>query len=169
MSNTTRSLTELATKTVVVGSIGFIISRVSIGLYNYLTARELFKDKSNATTQIPYNQNYPIFEFLVGRPDDETADKVHRTIRAYLDQQPIPATCTITDATCMYNGKFPATEPCHRVLLTFNPMRVDPDTAQQVAQDLATHLAHELKQFIVPGYEYRTARVFKGIGNVPTS
>jgi hypothetical protein len=68
----------------------------------------------------------------------------------------------------MYNGKFPATEPCHRVLLTFNPMRVDTDMAQQVAEELATHLAKELKQFIVPGYEYRTARVFKGIGNIPT-
>jgi hypothetical protein len=68
----------------------------------------------------------------------------------------------------MYNGKFPATEPCHRVLITFNPFRVDLDTAQQVVQDLVNYLAKELKQFIVLGYENNTTKIYKGIGNVPT-
>ncbi len=68
----------------------------------------------------------------------------------------------------MYNGKFPATEPCHRVLVTFNPFRVDTDSAQQVVQDLVSYLAKELKQFIVLGYEHNTTKIYKGIGNIPT-
>ena len=160
MSN--QSLTEFAIRTTWIFGSGYILSRFAISLYDYFTNRR------QKTEDAPWNLGYPNFEFLVGRPENTDSQLVHITIRKYLDQQPIPATCTITDATCMYNGKFPATEPCHRVLLTFNPMRVDADTAQQVAEELATHLAKELNQFIVPGYEYRTARVFKGIGNVPT-
>jgi len=159
MSN--QSLTEFVCKTTFVFGAGYIISRATISLFNHFTSKYQTKDA-------PWNQGYPTFEFLVSRPENTNSQFVLDTIRKYLDNLLIPATCTISDATCMYNGKFPATEPCHRVLLTFNPMRVDPDTAQQVAEDLATHLAKEFKQFIIPGYEYRTARVFKGIGNVPT-
>lgn len=159
MSN--QSLTEFAIRTTWIFGSGYILSRVGISLYNYFTSKGRKEDAA-------WNLGYPTFEFLVGRPENTDSQLVHNTIRKYLDQLPIPATCTISDATCMYNGKFPATEPCHRVLLTFNPMRVDIDMAQQVAEELATHLAKELKQFIVPGYEYRTARVFKGIGNIPT-
>ena len=159
--STNQSLTEFATRTTWIFGCGYILSRAGISLYNYFTSK-------GKTEDTPWNLGYPTFEFLVGRPENTDSQLVHNTIRRYLDQLPIPATCTISDATCMYNGKFPATEPCHRVLLTFNPMRVDTDMAQQVAEELATHLAKELKQFIVHGYEYRTARVFKGIGNIPT-
>jgi hypothetical protein len=158
-----QSLVDLAFRTAYVFTTGYLITNTAIGIYDHLKAK-YFAKKEDA----PWNLGYPTFEFLVGRPEGSDAQLVHDTIRRYLDTQPITATCTITDATCMYNGKFGTTEPCHRVLLTFNPMRVDQDVAEQVAQDLATYLAKELKQFVVPGYEYRTARVFKGIGNIPT-
>lgn len=158
-----KSLVDMAFRTAYVFTTGYLISNITIGIYDYLKSK-FFDKKEDA----PWNLDYPTFEFLVGRPENTDSQIVHDTIRKYLDDLPIPATCTITDATCMYNGKFPTTESCHRVLLTFNPMRVDTDMAQQVAEDLATHLAKELNQFIIPGYEYRTARVFKGIGNVPT-
>ena len=161
-----QSLVDLAFRTAYVFTTGYLLTITAIGIYNHLKAKYFAKTQNGEDA--PWNLGYPTFEFLVGRPDGTESQLVHDTIRRYLDQQPIVATCTITDATCMYNGKFGASEPCHRVLLTFNPMRVDPDAAQQVAQDLATHLAKELKQFIVLGYEYRTARVFKGIGNIPT-
>jgi len=158
------SLGDMVVKTAYVFTTGYLFTNLMISIYDSIKATYFTNKKNNRLV----NQNYPTFEFLVGRPDGSSPQEVHDIIRAYLDQQPITTTCTITDATCMYNGKFPATEHCHRVLLTFNPLRVDIDTAQQVAQDLATHLALELKQFIVPGYEYRAARIFKGISNVPT-
>ena len=161
-----QSLVDLAFRAAYVFTTGYLLTYTAIGIYDHLKAKYFAKTQNGEDA--PWNLNYPTFEFLVGRPDGTESQLVHDTIRRYLDQQQIPATCTISDATCMYNGKFGASEPCHRVLLTFNPMRVDQDAAELVAQDLATYLAKELKQFIVPAYEYRTARVFKGIGNIPS-
>lgn len=166
MSTNTISAFDFIARTAVVGSLGYMLSRVAIAVYDKYTSYTANKNQTTPDTQ--WNRDFPTFELLVGRPDGSDSQLVHNTIRRYLDQQPIPVTCTISDSVCMYNGKFPATEPCHRVLVTFNPFRVDRDTAEQVVQDMVSHLAQELKQFIVLGYEYHTAKVFKGIGNIPT-
>jgi hypothetical protein len=166
MPTNTISGFEFIARTAVVGSLGYIMSRIAITVYEKYTTYT--SSKTQTTPDTPWNREFPTFELIVGRPDGSDTQLVHDTIRRYLDQQPIPVTCTISEATCMYNGKFPATEPCHRVLVTFNPFRVDTDSAQQVVQDLVNYLAKELNQFIVLGYEHHTTKIYKGIGNIPT-
>ena len=86
MSN--QSLTEFVVRTTWIFGSGYILSRAAISIYNYFTSKGKKADE-------PWNLDYPTFEFLVGRPDGTDSQLVHNTIRKYLDQQPITATCTI--------------------------------------------------------------------------
>lgn len=97
------------------------------------------------------------FTLLCGYGDGTSLDSVNDTVKGVLAslerELGTVGTATVWESKCHYAGKYPGTDSCATILLTFNPRRHDVEQCRTFARVFSDNLAALFEQAVIPCYE----------------